>query len=316
MPVRSLQYVAMCVPDLEVGRRFYTDFGLEAEERGDNLILRCQGREQDQLRLLEGSPKQLHHVCFGTREDELPQLQTALENSGARIVDAPAETIHSNGGGEGIWWRDFEEMLFNVRAAEDTPWDTEIDYKVNTPGEKNRIGRRHEFFDYPQIRPRRLGHTVLFTTDLKRKRRDFEAIGFRLADSIGEFMDFYYLATGSDHHVLGFVISHSPALQHVAFEVAGADEVHFGGRRMMDKGYIDAWGPGRHAGPGSNLFHYLRDPWSSCIEYFADIDYIPEGTNWEPEVYGPDSYPDFWGPSVPRQFNTNFEKIKPGPERI
>ena len=84
MPVRSLQYVAMCVPDLEVGRRFYTDFGLEAEERGDNLILRCQGREQDQLRLLEGSPKQLHHVCFGTREDELPQLQTALENSGAR----------------------------------------------------------------------------------------------------------------------------------------------------------------------------------------------------------------------------------------
>ena len=46
------------------------------------------------------------------------------------------------------------------------------------------------------------------------------------------------------------------------------------------------------------------------------MDYIPEGTNWEAEVYGLDAYPEFWGPSVPRQFNTNFENIKPGPERL
>lgn len=312
MPIRNLQYVAMQVPDLEVGRRFYTDFGLDSEERGNDVVFRCQGRDQDQLKLIEGAPKRLHHVCFGTRADEIPQVQAAVEKNGSTVIDAPAGIED----GDGLWWRDFEDMLFNVRAAEDTPWNTEIDYQVNTPGEKNRIGRRHEFFDYIQIRPRRLGHTVLFTSDRDRKSKEFETIGFRIADSIGEFMDFHYLATGSDHHIIGFVKSHAPALQHIAFEVANADEVHYGGRRMLDKGYIDAWGPGRHAGPGSNLFHYLRDPWSSCVEYFADMDYIPEGTNWEPEKYGPGSYPDFWGPSPPRQFNTNFERIKPGPQPV
>ena len=62
---------------------------------------------------------------------------------------------------------------------------------------------------------------------------------------------------------------------------------------------------------GANLFHYLRDPWSSCVEYFADIDYIPEGYNWEPRRYMPGDLPDFWGSSVPTSFNVNFEAIKP-----
>ena len=312
MPVRNLQHVAMCVPDLDVGRRFYTDFGLEAEERGNDVILSCEGRAQDQLQLIEGAPKQLHHVCFGTVEDELPQIQTALERTGATIVDAPPEVAD----GAGVWWRDFEDMLFNVRAAEDTPWNTEVPYQVNTPGEKTRIGRRHEFFELPPILPRRLGHTVLFTSDRDRKSAYFEeALGFSVSDSISVFMDFHRLLSGGDHHVLGFIQSYASGLQHVAFEVANADEVHYGGQRMLDKGYLDAWGPGRHAGPGSNLFHYLRDPWSSCIEYFADIDYIPEGTNWEAHTYQPGEFPDFWGPSVPRALNTNFEALRPGPER-
>ena len=58
--IQNLQYVAMSVPDLDIGRKFYTDFGLEAEERDNRVVLRCQGRDQDQIRLLEGSPKQIH----------------------------------------------------------------------------------------------------------------------------------------------------------------------------------------------------------------------------------------------------------------
>ena len=59
MPIRNLQHVAMQVPDLDVGRRFYTDFGLKAEERGNDVIFKCLGRNQDQLQLLEGAPPSL-----------------------------------------------------------------------------------------------------------------------------------------------------------------------------------------------------------------------------------------------------------------
>ena len=313
MPVRNLQYVAMQVPDLDVGRRFYTDFGLEAQKRGNDLILKCVGRNQDQLKLLEGSKKRLHHICFGTVEAEIKSLQAAIEKVGFHIIDSPSEVAD----GSGIWWRDFEDMLFNIRVAVDVPPAIGADYITNDHLNKRRVGRLHEFFEWPQIHPRRLGHVVVFTSDLKRKTQLFETVlGFALSDSIGPFMDFHRLLAGGDHHVIAFVQSHAPGLQHVAFEVANSDEVHYGGQRMLDKGYIDAWGPGRHAGPGSNLFHYLRDPWSSCVEYFADIDYIPEGINWEPRRYKPGELPDFWGPSVPKSFNVNFEAINADSSKI
>ncbi|MBO22232.1 MAG: hypothetical protein CMM26_07675 [Rhodospirillaceae bacterium] len=303
----------MQVPDLDVGRRFYTDFGLNSEERGNDVIFRCEGRDQDQLQLIEGAPKQLHHICFGTTEEEIPQIQAALEKAGCEIIDAPKEAPD----GSGLWWRDFEGMTFNVRAAEDTRAAVGAEYVTNDHVNKRRIGRLHEFFDLPQIKPRRLGHVVVFTGDLERKTKLLEeTLGFAVSDSVGPFMDFYRLLTGGDHHVVACIQSHAPGLQHVAFEVANADEVHFGGRRMLDKGYLDAWGPGRHAGPGSNLFHYLRDPWSSCVEYFADIDYIPEGHNWEARRYMPGDLPDFCGPAVPPSFNVNFEAMNPNSERL
>ena len=58
--MRSLQHYAFEVPDLEVGRRFYTDFGLEGEEVGDTVVMRCAGRDQDQVVMREGPKKRLH----------------------------------------------------------------------------------------------------------------------------------------------------------------------------------------------------------------------------------------------------------------
>ena len=314
MPIRNLQHVAMQVPDLETGLRFYGDFGLTAQETGNGLIFRCDGRDQDQLKLYEGRLKRLHHICFGTREDELPALQAGVEQAGFPIIDPPTEVAIGNGAGDGIWFRDFDDMLFNIRAAEPAPWDTRPGPDANGPWGNTRIGRRHDFFDWPQIRPRRLGHVVVFTSDLARKTAFFEnVLGSRRSDSVGPFMDFHYLPTGSDHHVFGFIDSHAPGLQHIAFEVANADEVCYGGQRMLDRGYLNAWGPGRHAGPGSNLFHYLRDPWLSCIEYFADMDYLPEGVNWQARRYMPGELPDLWGDGINPQFNVNFEAVATAP---
>jgi hypothetical protein len=84
------------------------------------------------------------------------------------------------------------------------------------------------------------------------------------------------------------------------------DEIGMGACRLLDKGYRDGWGLGRHV-IGSNFFHYVRDPWQSLVEYFCDIDYIPETAEWKPTNYPPEDALYVWGPKVPEDFGVNFE---------
>lgn len=63
--IRSLQHVALTVPDLAAGRAFFTTMGLEARKDGEDLVFRCVGRDQDQLRLIPGDRKALAWVSWG-----------------------------------------------------------------------------------------------------------------------------------------------------------------------------------------------------------------------------------------------------------
>ena len=92
MTVRSLQHIALAVPDATVGKKFYTDFGMEAREFDKRIVMRCQGRDQDQVVLVESKKKHMHHVCFGTKSDELEGLKKRLAQAGVKLVDAPKET--------------------------------------------------------------------------------------------------------------------------------------------------------------------------------------------------------------------------------
>jgi catechol 2,3-dioxygenase-like lactoylglutathione lyase family enzyme len=62
--IRSLNHVALTVPDLEIGRAFYDTFGLETRVDNNDLVFRCHGRAQDQVRLIEGPKKRLSYVSF------------------------------------------------------------------------------------------------------------------------------------------------------------------------------------------------------------------------------------------------------------
>ncbi len=99
-----------------------------------------------------------------------------------------------------------------------------------------------------------------------------------------------------------------PGLQHVGFELGNIDEVAAAGQRMVEKGYINCWGPGRHA-PGSNYFHYLRDPWNYIVEYFRDMDYISAGADWPARVWKNEDADAVWAPHLPDDFLTNFEAL-------
>ena len=71
MTVRNLQHYALSVPDPEAGKQFYEDFGLEGRVDGNQVVMRCAGRDQDQVILTEGIKRKLHHICFGKTEDGL-----------------------------------------------------------------------------------------------------------------------------------------------------------------------------------------------------------------------------------------------------
>ena len=277
--IRSLQYFAFAVPDPEVGKRYYTDFGLEGESIGNWVAMRCAGHEQDQVLLIDGAErKRLHHISLGTRADEIDGLKRNLEARGVKLQDPPYV-----GARDGLWFHDPDDLLVNVCVAEEAPAREEPELKFNTRGHTD----RHNVRGCPEepyvARPRRLGHILLFTRDVPAKV-DFysNGLGMKLSDTMGgDVVAFLRNGNGGDHHVIALARSETPGFHHASFEFGTVDDIGVAVANMFEKGHLHCWGFGRHV-VGSNYFHYFRDPWGSLVEHFADIDVIDENADWEP----------------------------------
>ncbi|UUU19632.1 VOC family protein [Streptomyces sp. DSM 40750] len=309
MRVSGLLHYGLQLPDLARGKDFYTDFGLSSAERGNQLVVRCDGRDQDQTVLVEGPDKRLHHVAFAAPVGSLPELQRHLESLGTALQDAPAEGLQG-----GLWFRDPDGNAVNVREQELAPPRLVIRPKQNLAGDYQRVDEALWLTANTPPRPRRLGHMLLFSSDINRSQEFYErTLGLRLSDKIPGAAVFMNAGPG-DHHVFGFVRSSHPGLHHSSWEVGNLDELMVGAQTMADRGHRIGWGLGRHF-PGSNLFHYMRDPWGSWIEYFIDMDQITE--NWQAREWGWDDAkatperPAVWCPVVPEAFMHNLE---PKPE--
>jgi catechol 2,3-dioxygenase-like lactoylglutathione lyase family enzyme len=302
MTIRNLQHFALTVPDIDVGKRFYADFGLHARDERSRAVLRCDGRDQDQVILIEGKKKRLHHIAFGAHAVDLAGLKARLEAEHLALVDPP-----QHGDGEGLWFHDPDGVLVNVRVADSAPSRAAPEWKINSPGHFTRIGRPGHPPRGAQVRPTRLGHILRFTPQLERML-DFytRVVGLKLSDRAQDIVAFLHTHGGSDHHVLAFLASDKPGFHHASFEVANVDEIGLGACNMLDKGHGNGWGFGRHV-IGSNFFHYIRDPWMSLAEYFCDIDYIPADADWKPTNYAAEDSLYVWGPKPPEAFGVNFE---------
>jgi catechol 2,3-dioxygenase len=98
------------------------------------------------------------------------------------------------------------------------------------------------------------------------------------------------------HHAIAYADAKQLSLNHVAFEMPGADAVMRGMGRLKDAGFETAWGPGRH-GPGNNVFSYFITPIGACMEYTAEVQRVddhyrtgqPEDWKWPP------GRTDHWG---------------------
>lgn len=294
MRVNGLLNCGLQIPDLETGRRFYADFGLDVTERGDALVVRCDGRDQDQVVLTEGPRKRLSHVVFAVDPGTLPDWQRHLEGLDVPLADMPDA--------DGIWFRDPEGNLVQLRDTGLAPWRSFAPEAFNFGDAITRTDQARWLLAGERPRPRRLGHMLIFVADMLEAERFYaRTLGLKLSDRVIGKATFMNAGPG-DHHVFGFVHSTHPGLHHASFEVANIDQMAMGAQQMASQGHGEGWGLGRHT-LGSNLFHYIRDPWGSWIEYFTDIDHITE--DWSPHDY--DVPPAVWCPLMPELFMANLE---------
>lgn len=276
--IRSLQYFALAVPDPEVGRQFYTDFGLEGRADGDRVVMRCAGRDQDQVVLTGGvKRKRLHHICLGTRADEIGPIKEKLEAAGVKLLDPPYD-----GAPDGVWFLDPDGVLVCVCVAEEAAARGEPELRYNTRGYNRRLNLRGCSEDAYVAQPRRLGHILLFTTDMPAKIKLYIGIlGMKLSDTIdGDLIAFLRNGNGGDHHVIALAQSEKPGFHHASFEFGTVDDIGVATTNLAEKGHKSCYGLGRHV-VGSNYFHYFRDPWGGLVEHYADMDIIDEDQDWE-----------------------------------
>jgi catechol 2,3-dioxygenase-like lactoylglutathione lyase family enzyme len=277
--IRSLQYVALTCPDMEEGARFYDAMGLEKRTEGAHLVYRCAGRAQDQLRLVPGEKKGIALFFYETPTTEIDTLARNLDKANVPMANAPAG-IENNG----LWFRDPDGILVNIVVAEPQP-QTRPGVELNNPGsEYVRLARRGAPDRNIDTRPRKLGHILKFSTDINRDAKFYtDVLGMKLSDRIGDELALFLRCGGdSDHHTLAMATSEAPGLHHMSWEMGNVDQLRLRAQHLLDKGYKDGWGIGRHI-YGSNYFHYIRDPWMGLHEFFWDMAYIPEGAHWEAE---------------------------------
>ncbi len=303
--VLGLNGFGLEVPDLAAAKAFYETFGLEATQVLPDAVRMCSpGRTNDELVLSAATGKRLHHVSFFFDALERGAFIDKLTRAGLAVQEQAPPGGHR----EGLWFQDPWGTWINltphipgpVRQQPAGPDDADWRTRVDVAAWQELGGGRP---------PLKLGHVLIFTPELASAECFLcETLGMRVADrAIGKVT---FLAAGEgviDHHCFGLIASTHRGFQHASFQVGGIDDIGFGAWRMQQAGYRDNFGPGRHA-LASNLFQYVRDPWGSWVEYYADMDKISDqwiSRDWTvlPYVWGPEWSPEFWG----GEMNANLE---------
>ncbi|MBN9474798.1 MAG: hypothetical protein ABS43_25620 [Bordetella sp. SCN 67-23] len=284
------------VPDLAVAAHFYSAFGLTPDSAGHRLALTSRAGGAPEIVAIPGREKRLHHLSFAVAPDDLDRHADHLARLGTPCTTPPFGALR-----EGLWFQDPWGLWLNLAPAAPLP---AIAAAATGPRVDRHLWRELN----REIRPNRLGHILMFTSDWEKTEAYYaRALGLRTSDRAAGKVAFMAGGTGvRDHHCFGLINSTHRGFQHASFHVDSIDDIGFGALQMHKAGYREGFGIGRHA-LASNLFHYTRDPWGSWVEYYADMDKISE--SWEARDWNDLPYiwpawaPEFWG----KEMNGNFE---------
>lgn len=295
MPLHRLTEIVLGVPNLEATAEYYTEFGLIPEVSADRSEYRFSTTDGgQQMRLVHAPMRRLLSLGLGVDDsDDLDRIGRQLDRLG-------------------VEYRKSDNRLDTVEPATQLPVVVTVASHLvqvptpapapNAPGAIARPGlRAPAIYRTDPVRPRKLGHIVVGTTDLNTSQAFFtEGIGFKVTDIVLGFGVF--LRCTPDHHNL--LLQHAPVsfLHHTSWEVNDIDEIGQGAHAMLE-GHPErhTWGLGRHW-VGSNYYYYLRDPSGNMTEYYSDMDEIVDDQMWEPTVFELHSAPRSWGPPAPPSF--------------
>ena len=236
MSLHGLLSVTIGVPNVEETAAYYADFGLAPQDDGWFSTLDA-GR---QLRLVSAPTRRLISLRVGADDaDDLARAAASLARLGL-TPDLRPDRLEAT------------EPVTGVRVALDVAPRTRQDpvpaTAYNGPGRFERQGSRAPGFTRPdRVRPRKLGHAVLGSTDHQATMSFFtDGLGFKVSDRIKGVGAF--LRCSTDHHNVLVLAAPVSFLHHTSWQV---DDV----RRRGPRGLRHARGPPRTArlGPGPSL---------------------------------------------------------------
>lgn len=289
MALHRLTRVTIGVPNLAESIAYYADFGLT--HLGDGSFSTEHGGEQ--LRLVAAPQRRLVELGVGADDqDDIARIASRLS-----VVGVPC-----NLDGAALVTREpVSGFAVRVEVAPRIVQPSATATPYNGPGRVDRAGRAPGVVRETAVRPKKLGHTVVGTTDLHATMAFFtEGVGFKVSDHIGDKGAFMRCST--DHHNVLALAAPVNFLHHTSWQVDDIDDIGRGATRMLE-GNPDrhVWGLGRHHA-GSNFFWYLKDPAGNFTEYYSDMDCIPEDELWTPEVFEGAQGLFNWGPPPPPSF--------------
>ena len=290
MTLHGLSSVTIGVPDPAAARDYYTEFGLAPAADGW-LATRDGGA---QLRLAPAPVRRLTELVVAADDpDDLDSVAARLRALSLPVTRTP-DSVSAEEPVAGF------SAVVRIATRLTQPETPATPY--NGPGRIDRRDARAPGVTREgPVRPRKLGHAVLGSTDHEATQRFFvEGLGFKVSDEIkgqGAF-----LRCSTDHHNVLVLRAPVNFLHHTSWQVDDVDEVGRGATAMLtDHPERHVWGLGRHY-VGSNFFWYLRDPAGNFSEYYSDLDCIVDDALWKPGVWEGARGLYSWGPPPPPSF--------------
>jgi catechol 2,3-dioxygenase-like lactoylglutathione lyase family enzyme len=290
MALHRLGRVTIGVPNVTQTAGYYQEFGLTPQD--GNSFTTVDGGEQ--LRLVHSPLRQLVEITFGAQDyDDIARIDRQLRQLGVATVlgDSHVEAMEPIAGFKAV----VEIMPRLVQTAfPATPY--------NGPGRIERANTSAPgILRTGAVRPRKLGHVVIGSTDQVATQRFFtEGLGLKISDVIPSIAAFMRCST--DHH--NILVQQAPVnfLHHTSWQVEDVDEIGRGATAMLQNDPDrHVWGLGRHH-VGSNFFWYLKDPAGTFSEYYSDIDCIIDDALWQPGEWEGAASLYNWGPPPPPSF--------------
>jgi catechol 2,3-dioxygenase-like lactoylglutathione lyase family enzyme len=290
MSLHALLSVTIGVPNVAETAAYYEEFGLTPATDGWFSTLDA-GR---QLRIVRTPTRQLVGMRVGA--DDADDLAHAAANL-ARL-GLPHELGRTS--------LETAEPVTGARVGLDIAPRIKQDRTpataYNGPGRLDRHnGRAPGFTRSNRVRPRKLGHTVLGSTDYRTTESFFtDGLGFKVSDRIKDVGSFMRCST--DHHNVLVLAAPVNFLHHTSWQVDDIDDVGRGAYTMLEgRPERHVWGLGRHYA-GSNFFWYLKDPAGNFSEYYSDMDCITDDQLWTSEDLEGARGLFAWGPPPPPSF--------------